>query len=87
MPLDEPGECLCPPCLKAEVKQRIERFVATVTPSQARAGVGRRWARDTEPEAGLDYEIDAQGRLVFTRWYLLKRGECCDSGCRNCPYG
>jgi hypothetical protein len=36
---------------------------------------------------GVDYEIDGNGLLVFTRQYLLKRGYCCKNGCRNCPYG
>ena len=36
---------------------------------------------------GIDYEIDPEtGYLVFTRAYHLKRGSCCGSGCRNCPY-
>ena len=26
-------------------------------------------------------------RVVFTEWYHLKRGRCCESGCRHCPYG
>jgi len=25
--------------------------------------------------------------IVFTGKYLLKRGYCCESGCRHCPYG
>jgi hypothetical protein len=25
--------------------------------------------------------------MVFTAAYLLKRGFCCGSGCRHCPYG
>jgi hypothetical protein len=25
--------------------------------------------------------------LVFTAAYHLKRGTCCHSGCRHCPYG
>jgi hypothetical protein len=25
--------------------------------------------------------------MVFTARYHLRRGYCCDSGCRNCPYG
>ena len=25
--------------------------------------------------------------LVFTAAYHLKRGECCGSHCRHCPYG
>jgi hypothetical protein len=24
--------------------------------------------------------------IVFTRLYHLKRGHCCGSGCRHCPY-
>jgi len=26
------------------------------------------------------------GLMVFTSLYHLKRGYCCDSGCRHCPY-
>ncbi len=25
--------------------------------------------------------------LVFTAQYHLRRGYCCNSGCRHCPYG
>jgi hypothetical protein len=25
--------------------------------------------------------------VVFTAVYHLKRGSCCGSGCRHCPYG
>lgn len=36
---------------------------------------------------GVDYYIDEEtGYLVFTREYHLKRGFCCKSGCRHCPY-
>jgi hypothetical protein len=24
--------------------------------------------------------------MVFTASYLRRRGYCCDSGCRHCPY-
>lgn len=27
-----------------------------------------------------------QGLLVYTAAYHLKRGYCCGSGCRHCPY-
>ncbi len=34
-----------------------------------------------------DYYIDAQtGFMVFTEKYHLKRGYCCKSSCRHCPY-
>ncbi|HEU4769333.1 MAG TPA: DUF5522 domain-containing protein, partial [Pyrinomonadaceae bacterium] len=34
---------------------------------------------------GMDYTTE-DGRIVFTASYLQRRGYCCDSGCRNCPY-
>lgn len=36
-------------------------------------------------EEGRDFTIE-DGKYVFTRYYLKKRGYCCGSGCRNCPY-
>ncbi|HQQ98115.1 MAG TPA: DUF5522 domain-containing protein [Cyclobacteriaceae bacterium] len=27
------------------------------------------------------------GYMVFTEAYHRKRGYCCQSGCRHCPYG
>lgn len=35
----------------------------------------------------IDFYYDEKGRVVFTADYLLRRGYCCESGCRNCPYG
>lgn len=35
---------------------------------------------------GVDYYFE-NGLMVFTREYHLKRGYCCQSGCRHCPYG
>jgi hypothetical protein len=34
-----------------------------------------------------DYYIDKLGFRVFTEKYHLKRGYCCKSGCKHCPYG
>jgi iron complex transport system substrate-binding protein len=36
-------------------------------------------------DEGKDYTV-AGGAMVFTSSYLKRRGYCCDSGCRNCPY-
>jgi hypothetical protein len=33
-----------------------------------------------------DYYFEG-GYMVFTAAYHLKRGYCCGSGCRHCPYG
>ena len=34
-----------------------------------------------------DFYLSEQGYRVFTEQYLLKRGYCCESNCRHCPYG
>jgi len=35
---------------------------------------------------GEDYYLD-QGLMVLTARYHLRRGYCCEQGCRHCPYG
>ena len=35
---------------------------------------------------GRDFYWDGP-YMVFTADYLLRRGYCCQSGCRHCPYG
>jgi len=27
-----------------------------------------------------------EGKMIFTESYHKRRGHCCGSGCRNCPY-
>ena len=34
-----------------------------------------------------DYYMSEDGYLVFTEKYHLKRGYCCKSGCKHCPFG
>jgi iron complex transport system substrate-binding protein len=34
---------------------------------------------------GTDYKLESDA-MVFTESYLRRRGYCCGSGCRNCPY-
>ncbi|MFL2577299.1 MAG: DUF5522 domain-containing protein [Flavobacteriaceae bacterium] len=34
-----------------------------------------------------DFYFSAEGYRVFTEKYHLKRGYCCQSNCRHCPYG
>ncbi len=35
---------------------------------------------------GIDYYVE-NGLYVFTAEFLRRRGYCCRSGCRHCPYG
>jgi Family of unknown function (DUF5522) len=34
---------------------------------------------------GVDYYFE-NGLMVLTAHFLLKRGYCCNNGCRHCPY-
>lgn len=86
LPTDSQG-CLCPPCLKKQIQSRIEAYCQSITPEQALAGVARKYARKGPLQEGIDYTLDAEGRFVLSRWYLLKRGHCCQNGCTHCPYG
>ena len=38
-------------------------------------------------QENIDFYYDENGLMVFTKEFLLKRGKCCKSGCKNCPYG
>ncbi|MFZ4634574.1 MAG: DUF5522 domain-containing protein [Saprospiraceae bacterium] len=50
-------------------------------------------AKDKKPDTpqqplveNLDFYLE-NGFVVFTEQFLRKRGYCCQSGCRHCPYG
>lgn len=34
-----------------------------------------------------DFYLSPEGFKIKTEKYLLKRGYCCQSGCKHCPYG
>ena len=36
---------------------------------------------------GKDFYYNEDGLMVLTEFFLLKRGKCCCSGCKHCPYG
>ena len=40
---------------------------------------------DSRLTEGRDYYSEG-AVIVFTARYLLRRGYCCESGCRHCPY-
>ena len=40
---------------------------------------------DADADAASDYYLE-NGMFVFTAEYHLRRGICCNSGCRHCPF-
>ena len=57
-------------------------------PSAAEQKTAERPANSAIPSAPLDGEdfYYENGLMVFTAAYHLKRGYCCNSGCRHCPF-
>ncbi len=35
----------------------------------------------------IDYKLDEHGNMELTKSFLKNRGHCCQSACKNCPYG
>lgn len=83
--VDSRKNCWCRRCLNEQVQRTLaQRFddgqVYQIAPVEA---VG--WQGQDLIE-GVDYTIE-QGLYVFSRWFHLKRGQCCGHACRHCPYG
>lgn len=36
-------------------------------------------------QLGRDYYLE-KGGIIFTESYLVRRGKCCGSNCRHCPF-
>lgn len=47
-------------------------------------------SQETVPKTDQRLKVDtyslADGRIVFTEAFHLKRGFCCGNGCRHCPF-
>jgi hypothetical protein len=77
--------CLCPDCL-------IEHLAATVNASKSsdikkedRAVIAN-MGLPSHLKENVDYYLNADNNFVFTKWYFLRRGYCCENGCKHCPY-
>jgi hypothetical protein len=57
-------------------------FSPSAEPAQAGGALA---PNATHPENSEDYYMDGP-YLVFTAAYHLRRGSCCKSDCRHCPY-
>ena len=78
---------MCETCLYKAIKQKIDEYVADMTPEKAIAD--NKAALLTKAKhllEGIDY-YNENSFTVFTTWHHLKRGYCCKNGCRHCPYG
>lgn len=46
-----------------------------------------RQSNENKLTAEEDFYFTPEGYKCFTEKFHLKRGYCCKSGCRHCPYG
>jgi hypothetical protein len=74
--------CLCPNCLREAISKRSSGQLDAV---DIRPLMMTHQASLPSLIEGEDYYCEG-ANIVFTARYHLRRGYCCESGCRHCPY-
>lgn len=77
-------QCLCSSCLEASFAETINHSIAELSQDMMQS-ISNSFSIENLREQ-VDYTINKDGLLQFTKWYLIKRGYCCGNGCYNCPY-
>lgn len=85
LPVSTSSDCLCQECLLERLKVEVRAYTDKITIDQANE-IDLTAYRTAENVEGIDFYVE-NGLYVFTKWYHLKRGQCCASGCRHCPFG
>ena len=67
------------------MKDRMRSTDEQVNTGDANEGAEPSTRESAPLREGLDYYFEG-GLLVFTAEFLRRRGYCCESGCRHCPY-
>ena len=84
------GPCWCvnenvPPCVLERVPEEARRTVCVCRRCVIEARRGELKSRPApHPQAG-DFYVEGH-LVVFTGQYHRRRGYCCGSGCRHCPF-
>lgn len=84
---DKAKTCLCADCLEKALATTIQNKGPLSEEQMMEVAAMGEPKQLTE---GLHYnmeEVNGTKLLVMSKWYLLRRGYCCENGCRNCPYG
>lgn len=84
LPLKGNNGCLCANCLEVKIKDEVTKYMRELTTEKIK--VVQSLGKPSQFIDGIDYTINSNGSWVFTGWYLLRQGECCDNNCTNCPY-
>ena len=84
MPAEFTQDCRCMSCLAEAIVKRIDEAIKANGHEEMHK-LASQYRNQGEFIEHIDYTIE-NGNYVFSTWYHLKRGTCCGSGCRNCPY-
>ncbi|UOA10391.1 MULTISPECIES: DUF5522 domain-containing protein [Methylobacter] len=84
MAVDSQQDCLCENCLSKAIQGKIIEFINRLSLQDAIAAA-HKYRGDGNLIQGIDY-LNENNKMVFTKWYHLKRGSCCENACKNCPY-
>ena len=77
-------DCFCPSCLGSAINNKIDALVeeSGMVSFQKLAEPYRSNSKLIE---SVDFTIE-DDLYVFSKRYLIKQGDCCRNGCKNCPY-
>lgn len=81
--LENAVDCLCSYCLKQEAIKKIDWYIESKNEENDTIKF------DLPKQEKLIEDIDfyfENDNLVYTKWYLLKKGSCCETNCKHCPY-
>lgn len=84
MDIDFQQDCLCENCLSKAIQGKIIEFIK-ISSQQEAIAAAHKYRGDDNLIQGIDY-LNENNKIVFTKWYHLKRGSCCGNACKNCPY-
>lgn len=79
--------CLCRDCLQQVIEPKAEKIVQEIMAGERPNEIAKYYATPSKKLVeGIDFY--REGSLwVLKEWFHLKRGYCCGSACRHCPYG
>jgi len=80
------SDCLCPNCLELQMARKINNSEIKLTENQVKQIADLGHADHEALKKDIDFSTNDAGMMVLSKWYLLKRGYCCENGCVNCPY-
>lgn len=76
--------CLCSTCFKKVFAEKLNTLLGTLS-IKSLIQLAKPYKDEKTFIEYIDYTTE-NGYCVFSAWYHLKRGTCCNNNCRHCPY-